>query len=150
MATLDLVLLDVRMPETDGFEVCRRLKSDPHTADVPVIFMTAMDDTAHKVEGFRLGAVDYVTKPIQREELLARIQHHLQLNRLQKELFAKSQDLAAEECGAGGVRAHHRSQPQDAACSRQPLPGDPLQVQIGRLVAASSCILRSRRRTRWP
>ena len=92
--TPDLVLLDIRMPETDGFEVCRRLKSDPQTANVPVIFMTAVDDTAHKVEGFRLGAVDYVTKPIRREELLARIEHHLQLHRLQKELFAKSQDLA--------------------------------------------------------
>lgn len=94
LARPDLVLLDVRMPDTDGFEVCRRLKSDPWTAEVPVIFMTAVDDIAHKVEGFRLGAVDYVTKPIQREELLARIQHHLQLNRLQKELTAKSHDLA--------------------------------------------------------
>ena len=55
LALPDLVLLDVRMPETDGFEVCRRLKSDPRTAEVPVIFMTAVDDTAHKVEGFRLG-----------------------------------------------------------------------------------------------
>jgi two-component system, sensor histidine kinase and response regulator len=90
----DLVLLDVRMPEADGFEVCRRLKADPQTAEVPVIFMTAVDDTAHKVEGFRLGAVDYVTKPIQRDELLARIHHHLQLSRLQKELIVKSQDLA--------------------------------------------------------
>jgi signal transduction histidine kinase len=94
LATPDLVLLDVRMPETDGFEVCARLKGDPRTADVPVIFMTAVDDTAHKVEGFRLGAVDYITKPIQREELLARIQHHLQLHRLQRELLANSQDLA--------------------------------------------------------
>jgi two-component system, sensor histidine kinase and response regulator len=94
LALPDLVLLDVRMPEPDGFEVCRRLKADARTADVPVIFMTAIDDTAHKVEGFRLGAVDYVTKPIEREELLARIQHHLQLNRLQKELLNKSQDLA--------------------------------------------------------
>ena len=94
LATPDLVLLDVRMPEMDGFEVCRRLKADPRTADVPVIFMTAEDDTAHKVEGFRLGAVDYITKPMQREELLARIQHHLQLHRLQKELTSKTQDLA--------------------------------------------------------
>ena len=118
MATLDLVLLDVRMPETDGFEVCRRLKSDPDTADVPVIFMTAMDDTAHKVEGFRLGAVDYVTKPIQREELLARIQHHLKLNRLQKELFAKSQDLAqknAELEAYGHTIAHSLKTPLAAA-----------------------------------
>jgi two-component system, sensor histidine kinase and response regulator len=90
----DLVLLDVTMPEMDGFEVCRRLKLDPRTASVPVIFMTALDDTAHKVQGFRLGAVDYITKPIQREELLARIEHHVKLYTLEKELRAKSDDLA--------------------------------------------------------
>ena len=90
----DLVLLDVTMPKMDGFEVCRRLKHNARTAALPVIFMTALDDTAHKVEGFRLGAVDYITKPIQREELLARIQHHLQLHSLQKELLSKSEDLA--------------------------------------------------------
>lgn len=94
LALPDLVLLDVTMPNMDGFEVCRRLKQDARTAAVPVIFMTALDDTAHKVEGFRLGAVDYITKPIQREELLARIQHHLQLHNLQKELLSKSEDLA--------------------------------------------------------
>jgi len=94
LALPDLVLLDVTMPKMDGFEVCRRLKQDARTAAVPVIFMTALDDTAHKVEGFRLGAVDYITKPIQREELLARIQHHLQLHNLQKELLSKSDDLA--------------------------------------------------------
>jgi two-component system, sensor histidine kinase and response regulator len=90
----DLVLLDVTMPKMDGFEVCRRLKHNARTAALPVIFMTALDDTAHKVEGFRLGAVDYITKPIQREELLARIEHHLQLHSLQKELLSKSEDLA--------------------------------------------------------
>jgi len=94
LAMPDLVLLDVTMPEMDGFEVCRRLKDNARTAALPVIFMTALDDTAHKVEGFRLGAVDYITKPIQREELLARIQHHLQLYSLQKELLSKSEDLA--------------------------------------------------------
>ena len=94
LAIPDLVLLDVTMPKMDGFEVCRRLKSNARTAALPVIFMTALDDTAHKVEGFRLGAVDYITKPIQREELLARIQHHLQLYSLQKELLSKSEDLA--------------------------------------------------------
>ena len=96
LATPDLVLLDVRMPGMDGFEVCRRLKADPSVADIPVIFMTALDDSAHKVEGFRLGAVDYVTKPIQRDELLARIRLHLQLHRLQRELTQKSDDLAAK------------------------------------------------------
>jgi len=94
LATPDLVLLDLRMPEMDGFEVCKRLKSDPATADIPVIFMTAEDDTRAKVEGFALGAVDYITKPVQREELVARIQHHLQLHRLQKELTFKTQELS--------------------------------------------------------
>ena len=94
LAAPELVLLDLRMPDMDGFEVCRRLKGDPATAALPVIFMTAVDDIAHKVEGFALGAVDYITKPIQREELLARIQHHLQLHRLQQELYSKSEDLA--------------------------------------------------------
>jgi two-component system sensor histidine kinase/response regulator len=118
LATPDLVLLDVRMPEMDGFEVCRRLKGDPRTASVPVIFMTAVDDTAHKVEGFGLGAVDYITKPIQREELLARIQHHLQLHRLQRELVEKSQDLAlknAELEAYGHTIAHSLKTPLAAA-----------------------------------
>ena len=112
------MLLDVRMPDMDGFEVCRRLKADPRTADVPVIFMTAVDDTAHKVEGFGLGAVDYITKPIQREELLARIQHHLQLHRLQKELISKSEDLAlknAELEAYGHTIAHSLKTPLAAA-----------------------------------
>jgi two-component system sensor histidine kinase/response regulator len=118
LATPDLVLLDVRMPEMDGFEVCRRLKGDPRTANVPVIFMTAVDDTAHKVEGFLLGAVDYITKPIQREELVARIQHHVQLHRLQEELVSKSQDLAlknAELEAYGHTIAHSLKTPLAAA-----------------------------------
>jgi DNA-binding response OmpR family regulator len=118
LARPDLVLLDVRMPDMDGFEVCRRLKSDPRTSSVPVIFMTAVDDTAHKVEGFGLGAVDYITKPIQREELLVRIRHHLQLDRLQRELMSKSQDLAlknAELEAYGRTIAHSLKTPLAAA-----------------------------------
>ena len=91
----DLLYLDVRMPDMDGFEVCRRLKAEPAVADIPVIFMTAMDDMGHKLEGFRVGAVDYVTKPIQREELVARIRLHLQLHRLQRELVSKNAELEA-------------------------------------------------------
>src|SRR4249920_2263915 len=118
LATPDLVLLDVRMPDMDGFEVCRRLKAEPRTAGVPVIFMTAVDDTAHKVEGFGLGAVDYITKPLQREELLARIQHHLQLHRLQDELSSKGEDLAlknAELEAYGHTIAHSLKTPLAAA-----------------------------------
>ena len=61
----DLILLDVMMPDMDGFEVCRRLKKQPNTRDIPVIFMTALSETEDKVNGFNAGAVDYVTKPLQ-------------------------------------------------------------------------------------
>jgi CheY-like chemotaxis protein len=60
----DLILLDVMMPEMDGFETCRRLQANPETTQIPVIFMTALSDTANKVEGFQLGAVDYITKTL--------------------------------------------------------------------------------------
>lgn len=82
----DLVLLDVMMPGIDGFETCRRLKAQPSTADIPVIFMTALTDTREKLQGFAAGAVDYVTKPIQHEEALARVSTHLKIRRLQQEL----------------------------------------------------------------
>lgn len=82
----ELVLLDIRMPEMDGFEVCRRLKADPATSDVPVIFVSAASETEEKVRGFELGAVDFVTKPYQRDELLARVRTHLELNRLRNHL----------------------------------------------------------------
>jgi len=70
----------------DGFEVCRRLKADEKTRDMPVIFMAAFADTGDKVTAFKLGAVDYVTKPIQPDEVLARVNTHLTLRKLQKQL----------------------------------------------------------------
>ena len=69
----DLILLDVLMPLMDGFTTCERLKAQPETREIPVIFMTALTDTVDKVKGFELGAVDYITKPFQQEEVLARI-----------------------------------------------------------------------------
>lgn len=82
----ELILLDIRMPEMDGFEVCRRLKAHPETRTVPVIFVSALSETDDKVQGFKLGAVDFVTKPYQREELLARVRTHLEINRLRNHL----------------------------------------------------------------
>ncbi|WP_230874802.1 response regulator [Methylomonas sp. LL1] len=82
----DLVLLDIFMPGIDGFEVCRRLKAHPKTRNVPVIFVSALSDTPEKVQGFSLGAVDFVTKPYQREELLARVRTHLEIDRLRNHL----------------------------------------------------------------
>jgi DNA-binding response OmpR family regulator len=78
----DLILLDIVMPGIDGFETCRRLKADPATEAIPIIFLTALADTEHKVKGFQLGAVDYITKPLQREEVLARVLTHLRLHAL--------------------------------------------------------------------
>ena len=92
----DLILLDVMMPGIDGFETCRRLKADPETQEIPVIFMTALADTVDKVKGLNLGAVDYITKPIQHEEVLARIRIHLQLQNLRKTLEQKVTERTAE------------------------------------------------------
>jgi two-component system NtrC family sensor kinase len=86
----DLILLDVMMPEMDGFETCRRLQANPETTQIPVIFMTALSDTANKVEGFKLGAVDYITKPFQQEEVLARVKLHLKLHVLAEKLEEKN------------------------------------------------------------
>ena len=90
----DLILLDVMMPGIDGFETCRRLKADPNTKNIPVIFMTALADTVDKIKGFKMGAVDYITKPFQHQELLIRIQTHLTINNLQKQLQQKNDELA--------------------------------------------------------
>jgi DNA-binding response OmpR family regulator len=82
----DLVLLDIRMPEMDGFEVCGRLKADERTASVPVIFLTVLEDEASKVKGFEAGGVDYITKPFQKAEVLARIKNHIRLRELTERL----------------------------------------------------------------
>lgn len=92
----DLILLDVLMPGIDGFETCRRLKANPDTADIPVIFMTALSDTVDKVRGFEVGAVDYVTKPFQHEEVLARITAHLTIRQLQQDLSNQNVQLQQE------------------------------------------------------
>ena len=92
----DLILLDVLMPGVDGFETCRRLKARAGTRDIPVIFMTALSDTAGKVSGFEAGAVDYVTKPLDGAEVLARIGTHLTLDSLRRQLQAQNAQLQQE------------------------------------------------------
>jgi CheY-like chemotaxis protein len=91
-----LILLDIMMPGIDGFETCRRLKQNSESRDIPVIFMTALTDTEHKVKGFSLGAVDYVTKPFQREEVLARIEVQIRLQCLSKILEYQNNLLKRE------------------------------------------------------
>ena len=84
------------MPGIDGFETCKRLKANPQTKDIPVIFMTALAETVDKVRGLAVGAVDYVTKPIQQEEVLARVNTHLKISELQRRLEENNQSLQQE------------------------------------------------------
>ncbi len=92
----DLILLDILMPEMDGFETCRRLKTNTATQDIPVIFMTALSDNLDKVKGLNLGAVDYITKPLEHEEVLARVNIHLRLRNLTKRLTQQNECLEQE------------------------------------------------------
>jgi sigma-B regulation protein RsbU (phosphoserine phosphatase) len=92
----ELILLDIMMPGMDGFEVCRQLKSDPNTRDIPVIFLSALSGTEDKVHGLNLGAVDYVTKPFQPEEVIARVNTHLTIHRLNREVQNQKDKLEHE------------------------------------------------------
>jgi signal transduction histidine kinase len=102
----DLILLDVMMPGIDGFETCRRLKANPNTQDVPVIFMTALSDSVDKVRGLELGAVDYITKPFQQEEVIARVKLHLRLSQLTHQLEQQvAQRTHSLECSLKDLQA---------------------------------------------
>ncbi len=92
----NLILLDVMMPDVDGFEVCRRLKADEATHHIPVIFLTALTDMNHKIKGFEVGGVDYITKPVRLAELQARVNTHLALRHLQRQLNLQNQQLQQE------------------------------------------------------
>ncbi len=92
----DLILLDVMMAGIDGFETCRRLKTNPITENIPVIFMTALADSTDKVTGLEIGAVDYITKPFQQEEVIARLKLHLKISHLTRTLEERVQKRTAE------------------------------------------------------
>jgi DNA-binding NtrC family response regulator len=92
----DLIILDIIMPEMDGFETCRRLKADKRLADIPVIFLTAKHETESLVAGFRVGGVDYITKPFETEEVMVRVQTHLKIHHLAQELLEKNRELEQE------------------------------------------------------
>jgi len=146
----DLILLDVMMPGMDGFEVCRILKSQESTQDIPVVFMTALSDTVDKVKGFSLGAVDYITKPIQHEEALARVTTHLKIRRLQQQLeeeikvrneyAAELEKRNMELTAFSRTVAHDLKNPLNGImglseqllikCSRGCLPSDDLKIYL--------------------
>jgi two-component system sensor histidine kinase/response regulator len=106
----DLILLDLMMPEMDGLEVCRRLKADPATSQVPVVFLTASNEMEHLVTGFQMGAVDYVTKPFNPPELLARVRTHLELKHARQRL----REMNEEKNEFMGIAAHDLRNPLGA------------------------------------
>ncbi|MEQ8957171.1 MAG: response regulator [Coleofasciculus sp. C2-GNP5-27] len=102
----DLILLDIKMPEMDGYEVCQRLKADEQTAEIPVIFLSALDEVWDKVKAFEVGGVDYITKPFQLEEVIARVKTQLTLRHIQQQLQAQNATLAeAKEAAEAANRA---------------------------------------------
>ena len=115
----DLILLDVMMPGMDGFEVCRAIKANDATRDIVVIFLSALGEVEDKVAGLQLGAVDYITKPIQAEEVLARVSNHLTMQRLQRQLRESRDALDQELASAAEMQRLLLPQalPQDEALS---------------------------------
>jgi signal transduction histidine kinase len=111
----ELILLDIRMPGIDGYEVCRRLKADSRTQDIPVIFLSALREADDKVRGFELGAVDYITKPYQPEEVLARVRTHVELRRLQSNLESRVEERSALVLETQASLHESRSQLQELA-----------------------------------
>lgn len=89
----DLVLLDISMPDMDGYEVCQRMKADPTMAGIPIIFISAMNELVDKVKAFSMGGVDYITKPFQLAEVIARVETHMTIQQLQESLRHKVKDL---------------------------------------------------------
>jgi DNA-binding response OmpR family regulator len=130
----DVILLDAVMPGIDGFETCRLIKASQDTRDIPVIFMTALVDTQHVVRGFDAGAVDYVTKPVRQEEVLARIATHIKRSRsLQKaqcsiDAFGKA-GMTVDERGAITWQTQHAEQWLDEYCNRDTHPNEWKRLQ---------------------
>ncbi len=101
----DLILLDIMMPELDGFQVCAALKSDPDTADIPVIFLSGRTETQDKIKGLEIGGVDYITKPFDRGEVLARVRTQLKLRSLMREILDKQKRLDEDLKAAAAIQA---------------------------------------------
>ena len=131
-----LILLDVVMPGIDGYEVCRRLKSHPATSDIPVLFMTGQTSMAEKLEGFDVGAVDYITKPVAERELLARVRTHIQLYTLRARL---EEQAALLEQAVSWERAQRETDRQDLVRSRATIraQGEQLEALANRWMQAS-------------
>src|SRR5690348_5053019 len=130
----DLILLDVMMPEMDGFETCRRLKASEQWQQIPIIFLTAKTDTTDIVQGYELGAMDYVAKPFNAHELLARVSTHLMMDELRRNLAAKNLELERAHALVRQVFDRYVSEEVAASILRSPdgldLGGEDREVTI--------------------
>ncbi len=132
----DLILLDIRMPEMDGYEVCRRLKADERLRDIPVLFISAMNEVEDKVRAFAQGGLDYVTKPFQADEVLARVQCLLRQRRLLLELEAQRkcmEELARTDCLTGLLNRRAFMEILEQGINRQQRYGNPLSLLMADL-----------------
>ena len=128
----DLILLDIQMPGMDGFEVCRRLKALEHTRDIPVIFISALDEALDKVAAFEAGGVDYIAKPFQILEVLARVQYQLTMRQQRAQL--------AELRGLVGSLQHSAQQLASGIAGLAQAPGSPSAEQIGQLAEVAQTL----------
>ncbi|MEK8020533.1 MAG: hybrid sensor histidine kinase/response regulator [Candidatus Parabeggiatoa sp.] len=117
----DLILLDIMMPDLDGYEVCRRLKASEHSRDIPIIFISAINETMDKVKAFNIGGIDYITKPFEADEVLARVKTHLTVRLMQKKVAEKTDQLHAKV--------------EELIQTRQELVQSEKMASLGRLVA---------------
>jgi PAS domain S-box-containing protein len=133
----DLILLDINMPEMNGYEVCQRLKADDRTREIPVIFISALGDVLDKVKAFAIGGIDYITKPFQVEEVLARVETHLTIRQLQTQLQAQNAQLQQE--------IHERQQAEEKfakAFRASPNPIAIASLSQGRFIDVNPSFLR--------
>ena len=132
----DLILLDIMLPDIDGFEVCRRLKENNDTSSVPVIFMSALSDTVDKIKGLKLGAVDYITKPFQHEEVLARVDTHLTMQQLRNKLQMSERRLSGivESAMDAIITVDQEARIGSFNCAAERVFGCPASQMIGRTI----------------
>lgn len=139
----DLILLDVMMPELDGYQVCEALKQQPETCDIPVIFLSALDSQSDKVRAFTVGGIDYITKPFQQQEVLARVKTHLQLRRLSQSLQQQNSQLQAEVEQRQQTEAELTSTLQDLRATQAQIVAKEKLASLGALMAGIAHELRN-------
>ncbi|MCK5523937.1 MAG: response regulator [Thiomargarita sp.] len=131
----DLILLDIKMPDMDGYEVCTHLKADEETRDIPIIFVSALNETFDKVKAFSVGGVDYITKPFQMEEVLARVATHLALRNTQKQIESQNIQLKQEVVFRKGAENALQKAIEDLRSTQSQLIQSEKLVALGQLIA---------------